>query len=131
MSSHVQNEKLVEAIQGKAIDEKIACAAVFQITGELGADPAEAGRTLDLMDISIIKCQLGLFGFTPEKKVIKPAASVSDVMKSEVESRLADGRLPCAAAWEIAARLKVAKMDVASACETLGIKIKPCQLGAF
>jgi len=104
---------------------------VFQITGELGVEPIEAGRTLDLMDISIIKCQLGLFGFTPEKKVVKPAPSVSDVMKNEIESRLSDGRLPCFAAWEIAAKLKVGKMDVAGACETLGIKIKPCQLGAF
>jgi hypothetical protein len=131
MSSHTQNEKLSEAILGKTIDDKIACAAVFQITGELGVDPVEAGRALDLMDISIIKCQLGLFGFTPEKKVVKPAASVSDVMKNEIESRLTDGRLPCAAAWEIAAKLKVGKMDIAAACETLGIKIKPCQLGAF
>ncbi len=131
MSSHAQNEKLVEGIKNKAIDEKIACAAVFQIAGELGVEPAEAGRTLDLMDISIIKCQLGLFGFTPEKKVVKPAVSVSDVMKNEIESRLSDGRLPCIAAWDIAAKLKVAKMDVAAACETLGIKIKPCQLGAF
>jgi len=107
MSSHTQNEKLVEAIRNKAIDEKISCAAVFQITGELGVEPIEAGRTLYLMDISIIKCQLGLFVFTPDKKVVKPAPSVSDVMKNDIESRLSDGRLPCFAAWEIAAKLKV------------------------
>jgi hypothetical protein len=131
MSSHTQNEKLVEAINGKAIAESIACSAVFTIIGELGVGPAEAGRTLDLMDMSIIKCQLGLFGYTPEKKVVKPAESVSDAMSGEITARLTEGRLSCAAAWEIAARLKVPKMEVAAACETLGIKIKPCQLGAF
>jgi hypothetical protein len=33
--------------------------------------------------------------------------------------------------WEIASRLGIQKLDVASACETMGVKIKPCQLGAF
>ena len=131
MSSHAQNEQLVEAIRGKAIDDKIACSAVFAIISELGVTPADAGRALDLMDVSIIKCQLGLFGYTPEKKVVKPAGSVSGDMEREIRARLAGGMLACAAAWEIAAKLKTAKMDVAAACETLGIKIKPCQLGAF
>jgi hypothetical protein len=131
MSSHTHNEQLVEAIKGKAIDDKIACSAVFAITGELGVTPADAGRALDLMEISIVKCQLGLFGYAPEKKIVKPAPSVSDAMSGEIRARLVDGKLSCAAAWEIAAKLKVAKMDVAAACETLEIKIKPCQLGAF
>ena len=131
MSSHTLNEKLSEAILGKMIDDKLACAAVFQITGALGVEPLEAGRTFDLMDISITKCQLGLFGYEPDKKIVKPAASVSDAMKQAITARLSDGRLACLAAWEIAAKLSVPKMDVAAACEALGIKIKPCQLGAF
>lgn len=131
MSSHTLNEKLSSAILGKIVDDKIACSAVFQITDELGIAPAEAGRTLDLMEISIVKCQLGLFGYMPEKKILKPAGSVSDSMKKKIEERLADGKLSCIAAWEIAAAMKVPKMDVAAACEAMGIKIKPCQLGAF
>jgi hypothetical protein len=131
MSSHAQNEKLIEAIKGRSIDEKIACSSVFSIIGGLGVGPADAGRALDLMEISIIKCQLGLFGYTPEKKVVKPAESVSEAMSGEITLRLVEGRLSCTAAWEIAAKLNVPKMDVAAACEKLGIKIKPCQLGAF
>ncbi len=131
MSVHKQNEQLVEAIKGKAIAETISCAAVFTIVDELKIEPIEAGRALDLMDISIVKCQMGLFGYSPDKKIVKPAESVSEEMSRELSTCLKDDRLSCADAWTIAKKLKVPKMDVASACEKLGIKIKPCQLGAF
>ncbi len=131
MSVHRQNEQLVEAINGKAIAGTIPCAAVFTIIDELKIEPIEAGRTLDLMDISIVKCQLGLFGYSPDKKIVKPAESVSEDMNREITACLKDGRLSCADAWAIAKKMKVPKMDIASACEKLGIKIKPCQLGAF
>ncbi len=52
-------------------------------------------------------------------------------LEKEIRSRLSNGRLPCAAAWEIAAERKIPRMKVSSACEALKIKIKPCQLGAF
>jgi hypothetical protein len=39
--------------------------------------------------------------------------------------------LSCAAAWEIADRLGVKRLEVGAACENLKIKVKPCQLGAF
>jgi len=42
-----------------------------------------------------------------------------------------DGRLPCAAAFRIAADFKLAKIRVSSAFEKLKIKISACQLGAF
>ncbi|MBP7737448.1 MAG: hypothetical protein KA369_15815 [Spirochaetes bacterium] len=124
-------EQLIEAIKGKAIAGTISCAASFAIAGELSVDTLEVGRALDDMGIEIIKCQLGLFGYKPEKKVVKPAESVSEEMKKEITACLKEGRLPCADAWAIAKKLKVAKMDVSAACEKLGIKITSCQLGAF
>jgi hypothetical protein len=39
--------------------------------------------------------------------------------------------MPCAAAWDIAALREIPRLEVSSACEKLGIKIKPCQLDAF
>jgi hypothetical protein len=44
---------------------------------------------------------------------------------------MTDNRLPCLAAWEIAEKLGIKRLDVCAACEHLRIKIKPCQLGAF
>jgi hypothetical protein len=131
MSVHAPDQKLVDAIREKAVDEEIACAAVFAITEELKTDPSEAGRALDLMDISIVKCQLGLFGYKPEKKIVRPAESVPQALNVEITAALVDGRLPCASAWSIAAKLHIAKMEVAAACDKLGLKISRCQLGAF
>jgi hypothetical protein len=44
---------------------------------------------------------------------------------------MSDDRLPCAAAFQIAADFKLAKIRISSACEKLKIKISACQLGAF
>ena len=51
------------------------------------------------------------------------AAAIRDALEND--------RLPCRAAWEIAERFGLRKMAVSGACEALGIKIKPCQMGAF
>ena len=86
---------------------------------------------MDLLKIKLAKCQLGLFGYTPERVIVKPADKVSPELEYAIRGRLVDERLPCAQAWEIAEELSLKKMDVSCAAEALGIKIKPCQLGAF
>ena len=83
------------------------------------------------MNFRLVKCQLGLFGYTPEKKIVHAAKTVESALKEALQESLQDNRLPCASAWEIADRLQLRKMSVSNACEALGIKIKPCQLGAF
>jgi len=54
---------------------------------------------------------------------------------ADLKSRIAEAesgqRLSCRQVWEIAKRSGVRKMTASNACEALGIKIKPCQLGAF
>ncbi len=84
----------------------------------------------DRLKIRLTKCQLGLFGYTPEKKIVKPAAEVNDTLKAAIEGAMVDERLPCAAAWDIAAQAGISKMALSAVCEALGIKVKPCQLGA-
>ena len=101
------------------------------IAKEQRVAPEEAGRTLDLIEISIEKCLLGLFGYGPQKKIVRPAESVSAELEKAISANLTDGRLPCVKAWNIADTLHLSKMDVAAACEKLGMKISRCQLGAF
>jgi len=125
------NPEVSKAVTAAADAGKIACAKVFSIASELGASPAEAGKTLDLLEIRLVKCQLGLFGYMPDKSIVKPAEKVSQELESAIRSRLAGERLPCIAAWQIAEQLDLKKLDVSCAAEALGIKIKPCQLGAF
>lgn len=130
--SDAQIDPAIKAeIVKKARNGELACAAAFQIAEALGIPPADVGKTLDLLEFRINKCQLGLFGYKPEKKAVKPEKQVSRQMEEAVRNALVDGKLACSEAWRIARRLNVPKMSVSSACEALGIKIKHCQLGAF
>lgn len=130
--SDAQVDPAVKAeIQMKASKGEVACAAAFQIAAALGISPAEVGKTIDLLELKINKCQLGLFGYKPDKKAVKPKKPANREMEEAVRNALVDGKLACRDAWNIARRFKVPKMSVSGACDALGIKIKPCQLGAF
>ena len=122
---------LVNAVHEKAADKKITCAAAFKIVETCGTTANEVGFTLDMLNIRIIRCQMGIFGYEPEKKVVKPMEGVPAELEKVIRGKIKDGRITCAIAWEIAKGLNIPKMHVSSACEKLGIKIKPCQLGAF
>jgi len=125
------NEKIKDTIMHRAKNNDLSCAVAFKIAAELNVSPAEVGKTADLMEISLVKCQLGLFGYTPEKKIVKPKAAANPDLATAIQDARVEGRLPCESAWEIARRFDVSKMTVSSVCEQLNIKVKPCQLGAF
>ena len=125
------DQKIVDALTSAVSDNTIPCAAAFRIAVELDESPGEVGFTIDTLEYTITKCQLGLFGYGPEKKKVKPAESVSSALEDAIRKALINDRLPCAAAWDIAERFGLGKLSVSSASETLGIKISPCQLGAF
>ena len=122
---------IAEAVKKKATNNEITCASAFTIVEDLGVSPEEVGFTIDALEITITKCQLGLYGYKPNKKIIKPADQVTPELEKAIRDGLVNDRLPCAVAWETAKAFGLKKMDVSSACEALGIKITPCQLGAF
>ncbi len=127
------DERIAGAIRSKVQDGRLGCADAERISTDLGVPIADVGRTLDLLEVRIDRCQLGLFGYpSGEKgKGVRPADRVSPELEAAIRGRLAAGRLPCTAAWEIAGERKISRMAVSAACEALKIKIKPCQLGAF
>lgn len=112
-------------------DNALPCALAFEIVEKCDVSPQQVGITLDLLNLRLTTCQMGLFGHKPKKKIVKPLADISPDLKDVINETVTDGRLACTAAWEIATRCKVRKMTVSNACEALKIKIKPCQLGAF
>lgn len=112
-------------------DEEVPCAVAFKVVKELGVAPLEVGKTIDLMNYPITKCQLGLFGYKPHNFIVKPVRPDNPKIEDAIKNRLVEGRLPCKTAWEIAKQFDVHKMKISSACEAMAIKIKPCQLGAF
>jgi hypothetical protein len=120
-----------QKLETKLSAGKIRCAAAHAIAEELGAPPADVGVAIDLMEARIAKCQLGLFGYHPEKRIVKPAASPSPDIEDAVKRHLENGRITCKNCWQIAERAGLKKMDISNICEQLGIKVAKCQLGAF
>ena len=112
-------------------NQEISCAAAFEIATRLHVGPEEVGRTADVMDIAIVKCQLGLFGYKPEKKIITAEETPHRALNDAIAESSANHRLSCAQAWQIASQYQVSKLTVSNTCQAKGIKIKNCRLGAF
>ncbi len=126
------DQGLAEAIKDHSIGGKLSCVAAFRIAEEMNVKPSEVGQALDLLEMKITKCQLGLFGHEKGKRlVVKPADTVPPDLEKALRAGLLKGRLPCATAWDIAKRFDVPKMEITSTCERLNLRIAQCQLGAF
>ncbi len=122
---------LRDTVLKQASKGELPCAVAFDVAQKLGVLPDAVGQAADLLELQLVKCQLGLFGYRPEKSIVKPAASVSPELERAIFAGLVNDRLPCKTAWDIAEQLGIHKMKVSGACDAMGIKIKPCQLGAF
>lgn len=127
----MSDEKLKKMIASRLVNGALSCTAAFDLAREFDVAPGVVGEAADKLDIHLRECQLGLFGYKPEKKIVKPLETVEPEFEKAIRSALVNDRMPCRAAWDIAERFQVAKMTVSAACETLGVKIRPCQLGAF
>jgi len=134
-TKHGSDEKPDTSIKNEILNrtqnEKIPCAVAFEIAKALQISPEKVGKTADLINFKLTKCQLGLFGYQPQKKIVKLQDIINMDVKNAVFDALVQERLSCKQAWDIASRLQVSKMTVSGACETMGVKIKNCQLGAF
>jgi len=126
-----KNSLIDKEILNRATDNELSCPAAFEIAAKHKIKPIDVGEAADRLKIRLGKCQLGLFGYKPDKKIVKAAETVSAELKAATGNYLEDGRLTCIKAWEIASQLKIQKFPVSCACEALKIKIKECQLGAF
>jgi hypothetical protein len=55
------NDRIIEEINKKAIEDKLPCAIARQIAEELGVSYRDVGEAADLLRIKITSCQLGCF----------------------------------------------------------------------
>ncbi len=120
-----------DTILQRAVKAELSCAVAFEVTKQLGITPEAIGRTADLMELRLVKCQLGLFGYRPKKSIVKPATSVAPALEKAIFEALVNDRLACESAWQIAEEFEIHKMKISAACDALKVKIRPCQLGAF
>ena len=129
---YAKPDSLIQAeILKHAKNNELPCAVAIEIAKDLKIAADLVGMTADLIDFRLVKCQLGLFGYYPTKKMITPDTQVDPDLKNAISAALINAQLPCKSAWEIASRFNIRKMAVGGACEALKVKIKPCQIGAF
>jgi len=127
---------LAEAIKQALIDGQLPCAMAFMIAADAGVTPLQVGEEADRLEIRLSKCQLGLFGYGPKAegkhRRVTPMANVPVELEAAIRGAVGtDGKLSCAAAWQIAAKLGLSRQTVSDAVEGLGLRINQCQLGAF
>ncbi len=116
-------------------DGGLPCPRALRIAAGLGIDPARVRQVADQLDIKIIQCQLGLFGYSSKQhgvsKIVKPAKAVPARLERGIRSHASGDRLGCAQAFDIADGLHLKRLAISNAAEGLGIKIASCQLGCF
>lgn len=127
----IPNPEIAKKVKAILVENRISCADAHDIAEELNISPAEVGITIDLLEVRINTCQLGLFGHSPQKRIVKPAEHVSLELQKAIEDARNEDGLSCLKAWEIADQVNIPRLDVACACETLKVKISSCQLGTF
>lgn len=123
---------IADEIRDRETDGRITCAAAHRIAQKKGCSPKIVGMNIDLLEKRICKCQMGLYGYGAEKgKAIEASPTVARDLETAIRDAMNGDRITCEAAWGVANRLKLAKIEVSNACEALEIKICKCQLGAF
>lgn len=132
-------EKLIAEIQDavqKALDRgQLPCARAHGIAKRLEVLPLRVGQTASEMGIRLSRCQLGLFGYGDkakgEHRILRPAPHVDESLARRLRDSAPEGCLSCATVWIIAADRKIKRLEIASAAEALGLRIRQCQLGCF
>jgi len=132
----MMDQEIVKELGTAAEDDgRLTCATMHRIARKLGVEPIEVGSVATEADIHASQCQLGLFGHGPrgqgKGRIVQADVEVSDELAEHMRAALVNGRLPCAAAWDIATELKLNRPDLGNAAETLDMSIAPCQLGFF
>ena len=123
---------IMDRVAADIVNGCIACKIAHAIAAELNIAPSLVGIAIDLQNVRIKACQLGLFGYGKEKKIVSGQETEVDAeLEAAIRNKLDDGRLSCADAWHIAGDIGIARLEIGRACEALKIKINQCQIGAF
>jgi len=129
------DQEVVDAINEKARQDRLTCAAAERIMKTRGFSLPLIGKNMDLIEVRIGACQLGLFGHQNADNdkgcIIRKMDHVDPEVEKAIRDSLVDGVMQCDVAWKIADQLGLKRLEIGNACESLGIHMKKCQLGAF
>jgi hypothetical protein len=131
----MSSEKIREMIAIYPEKGKLPCAVAHYIAAYLTLDPIEVGRVATQAGTRLYQCQLGLFGYgrkgKSEYKITGRKVEVDQEVLDLIKAHVTDGRISCARLWEIADSKGIIRTEAGNAADALGIKVTPCQLGAF
>jgi hypothetical protein len=131
----MSSEKVREMIALYPEKGKLPCAVAHYIAAYLSLDPVEVGKVATQADTKLYQCQLGLFGYgrkgKSEYKITGRKVEVDQEVIDLIKAHVTDGRISCARLWEIADSKGIIRAEIGNAADALGIKVTPCQLGAF
>lgn len=126
------NKAYADKLAGLSSDGIITCAAAHKVAESLNVPPEQIGIQIDLLELRITRCQLGLFGYTTNSgKKLDAGVQINDDLETELKNSVTNGHISCKMCWDIAAAAKAKRLDIGSVCEKNQIRIKPCQLGTF
>ena len=125
------NPEAAAKLRSLSVNNNIACAAAHRAAAALSMSPEDIGVQIDLLELKINQCQVGLFGYADTGKKLDEDIVIDPELEKKLDEKSTHGRISCFDCWTIAAEIKTKRLTVGSACQKKEIRIKPCQLGTF
>jgi hypothetical protein len=118
------------------VDNQLACEDAHRLAQAAGVTPGAFAQAISTHTaVRFYRCQLGLFGYGAKSegrsKIVQPARFVPDEISADVLAAADDGQIPCADVWRIAAAHSYPRLGMGNIVESMGLRVKPCQLGCF
>jgi len=131
----MKDDRIKEMIDVYPEDGLLPCAVAHFIAAYLNVEPEEVGRVATETKSRLYQCQLGLFGFGRKGKsgykITGRKVEVSQDVLEAIKEKAVDGRITCVDLWDISRDSGIVRPEIGNAADSLGLKITPCQLGAF
>jgi hypothetical protein len=128
--------KIKESMEIYPEKGRMPCPVAHYIASYLQIEPLEVGKAADALGIVLYQCQLGLFGYgrkgESSYKILGRKVELTEEILDRIRRKASKDRtISCRDLWSIADETGVVRAEIGNAADALGLKIKPCQLGAF
>lgn len=131
----MDTKKIEEMIRTYPEKNLLPCPVAHFIAASLKVTPEEVGDVATALKVKLYQCQLGLFGYGRKGvsgyKIVGRTVEVPPEVLDRIKDTAKDGVISCRELWDIADEAGVLRPEVGNAADSLGVKVIPCQLGAF
>ncbi len=127
---------------------QLSCEEAYIVAEARGVNPQAVRQQADNLGIRISRCQLGLFGYAPEKgrpgfraageavrgsgqKTEEKMEPVPEKVATAVGDTCSNNEITCVELWELGRAHNVSRFDMGCLAESLELSVRRCQLGCF